>query len=42
MHGFTENYVKVKTAWNPNFVNEIKNVKLESIDEDGDMIISFV
>ncbi len=42
MHGFTENYVKVKTPWNPDLVNEIKKVRLEKIDEDGDMIISFV
>jgi len=42
MHGFTENYVKVKTEWNADLVNEIRKVKLEKIDEDGDMIISFV
>jgi len=42
MHGFTENYVKVKTLWNPDLVNKIKKVKLEKIDEDGDMIISFI
>ena len=42
MHGFTENYVKVKTYWNPDLVNEIKNVKLLSIDEDGDVLIDFV
>ena len=42
MHGFTENYVKVKTKWNPDLVNEIAKVKLEKIDEDGDMLISFV
>ncbi len=42
MHGFTENYVKVKTEWNPNLINEIRKVKLEKIDEDGDMLISFL
>ena len=35
IHGFTENYVKVKTPWNPELVNTLHNVKLVSIDEDG-------
>ncbi len=35
IHGFTENYVKVKTPWNPNLVNTIHNVKLIKIDDDG-------
>ena len=32
---FTENYVKVKTAWDPGLVNTIHRIKLSSIDEDG-------
>lgn len=35
IHGFTENYVKVKTYWNPNLVNTLQKVKLTQIDEDG-------
>ncbi|WP_223034982.1 tRNA (N(6)-L-threonylcarbamoyladenosine(37)-C(2))-methylthiotransferase MtaB [Hanstruepera marina] len=33
--GFTENYVKVKTPWNPELVNTIHEVELHEIDEDG-------
>lgn len=33
--GFTENYVKVKTHWNPELVNTRQKVKLQNIDEDG-------
>ncbi len=35
IHGFTENYVKVKTKWNPALVNTIHPIKLTEIDEDG-------
>jgi threonylcarbamoyladenosine tRNA methylthiotransferase MtaB len=35
IHGFTENYVKVKAPWNPSLVNTLHPVKLTSIDEDG-------
>lgn len=35
IHGFTENYVKVKLPWNPFFVNTLKKVKLDFIDSDG-------
>lgn len=35
IHGFTENYVKVKTPWNPELVNTLHAVKLTEIDEDG-------
>lgn len=35
IHGFTENYVKVKLPWNPYFVNTLKKVKLDFIDSDG-------
>ncbi|MCR9153816.1 MAG: tRNA (N(6)-L-threonylcarbamoyladenosine(37)-C(2))-methylthiotransferase MtaB [Bacteroidetes bacterium] len=33
--GFTENYVKVKTHWNPELVNTKAKIKLNNIDEDG-------
>jgi len=35
IHGFTQNYVKVKTPWNPELVNTLQEVKLTEIDEDG-------
>ena len=35
IHGFTENYVKVKAPWNPELVNTLRKVKLSEIDEDG-------
>ena len=35
IHGFTENYVKVKHPWNPEFVNTLHKVTLSTIDEDG-------
>ena len=35
IHGFTENYEKVKTPWNPNLTNTIHSIKLTKIDEDG-------
>ncbi|MFD1064227.1 tRNA (N(6)-L-threonylcarbamoyladenosine(37)-C(2))-methylthiotransferase MtaB [Winogradskyella litorisediminis] len=35
IHGFTENYVKVKTPWNPELVNTIHFVELTEIDDDG-------
>ena len=35
IYGFTENYVKVKTPWNPELVNTLQEIKLTEIDEDG-------
>lgn len=35
IHGFTENYVKVKTPWNPELVNTLHNIDLTNVDEDG-------
>ncbi|TNJ43480.1 tRNA (N(6)-L-threonylcarbamoyladenosine(37)-C(2))-methylthiotransferase MtaB [Tamlana fucoidanivorans] len=35
IHGFTENYVKVKAPWNPELVNTLHVVELTHIDEDG-------
>ncbi len=35
MYGFTENYVKVKTAFSVELVNQFKKVKLKEIDRDG-------
>jgi len=35
IHGFTENYIKVKAPWNPELVNTLQTVDLTSIDDDG-------
>ncbi len=40
MFGFTENYVKVKTPYNADLVNQIKDVRLSEIDRDGVMKVS--
>lgn len=40
MHGFSRNYVKVKTSYDPLLVNEVRSVKFEAIAFDGDMEIS--
>ncbi|MCH2033454.1 MAG: tRNA (N(6)-L-threonylcarbamoyladenosine(37)-C(2))-methylthiotransferase MtaB [Tenacibaculum sp.] len=42
IHGFTENYVKVKTPWNPDLVNTLHKVTLSKIDEDGLVRFNFV
>ncbi len=35
LYGFTENYVKVKTAFNPALINQMVSVELTEIDRDG-------
>ncbi|MEM7186819.1 MAG: tRNA (N(6)-L-threonylcarbamoyladenosine(37)-C(2))-methylthiotransferase MtaB [Bacteroidota bacterium] len=42
IHGFTENYVKVKAPWNPELVNTLHEVVLKEIDEDGMVRFDFV
>jgi len=41
IHGFTENYVKVKTPWNPELVNTLHDITLTKIDEDGSVRMEF-
>ena len=41
IHGFTENYVKVKSPWDPSLVNSLHNVDLTEIDSDGLVRIGF-
>ncbi|WP_286914974.1 tRNA (N(6)-L-threonylcarbamoyladenosine(37)-C(2))-methylthiotransferase MtaB [Flavobacterium sp. UBA4197] len=41
IHGFTENYVKVKTPWNPELVNTLHDIHLTKIDEDGMVRMEF-
>ncbi len=33
--GFTENYVKVRTPWDPKLVNTLQEITLETIDTEG-------
>jgi len=42
IHGFTENYVKVKTPWHPDLVNTLHDIELTKIDEDGLVRFEFV
>ena len=42
IHGFTENYVKVKAPWNPELVNTLHQVTLTKIDDDGMVRFDFV
>ena len=42
IHGFTENYVKVRVPWNPSLVNTLHEVRLNEIDEEGMVRLQFV
>ena len=42
IYGFTENYVKIKTPWNPELVNTLHQVTLTHIDEDGSVRVGFI
>ena len=42
IHGFTPNYVKVKTYWNPALCNTIHQVKLTNISDDGLVNFEFI
>jgi threonylcarbamoyladenosine tRNA methylthiotransferase MtaB len=42
IHGFTENYVKVKAPWNPELINTLHEVTLAKIDDDGMVRFDFV
>tara|TARA_S200000501_G_C20858974_1_gene758875 strand:- start:1504 stop:2856 length:1353 start_codon:yes stop_codon:yes gene_type:complete len=33
--GFSKNYVKVRAPWNPDWINTVRKVKLNKIDEEG-------
>jgi len=41
IHGFTENYLKVKAPWDPGLVNTLHQIELTSIDEDGMLRFEF-
>ncbi len=42
MYGFTENYVKVKSAFDPTKINTFQTVRLTEIDRDGVMKCEFL
>lgn len=42
IHGFTENYVKVKTYWKSDLVNTLHKVKLTEIADDGCVLFNWV
>jgi threonylcarbamoyladenosine tRNA methylthiotransferase MtaB len=42
MYGFTENYVKVKTSYNAELVNQITPVRLTGIDRDGVVKVNLI
>lgn len=35
MYGFTENYIKIKSAYNPNWINQLKQVIPTHVNADG-------
>ncbi len=37
--GYTDNYIRTKTIWKSDLVNNIKNVTLLNIDDCGNMIL---
>lgn len=39
MHGFTDNYIKVKTPYNPDLVNQLRQVDLKELDADGCVLV---
>ncbi|MEY8020995.1 tRNA (N(6)-L-threonylcarbamoyladenosine(37)-C(2))-methylthiotransferase MtaB [Muriicola sp. SD30] len=42
IHGFTENYVKVRMPWDPGLCNTLHEVELKEIDEEGLVRFDFV
>lgn len=42
MYGFTENYVKVKTPWNPHLANTLQEITLSGFYGDGTVKFDFV
>lgn len=41
IHGFTENYVKVKAPWNPDLENTLHEVTLTAIGNDGIVVFDY-
>ena len=40
MHGFTENYIKVKTKYHASLSNQVRKVVLQEMDDDGVYILN--
>ncbi|MEI6683068.1 MAG: tRNA (N(6)-L-threonylcarbamoyladenosine(37)-C(2))-methylthiotransferase MtaB [Bacteroidota bacterium] len=40
MHGFSENYIRVKTAYNAELVNQTVTVTLENLGDDGEYLVT--
>lgn len=40
MHGFTDNYIKVKTPYDPSLINQLRTVTLNEFDADGSVLVS--
>ena len=38
MHGFTDNYIKVKVPYNKELINQLRTVSLKEIDEKGEVL----
>ena len=42
MHGFTGNYVKVRTPFNASLINQIKYVKITEVNNDDTCTVDFI
>jgi len=42
MHGFTENYIRVSALYDPILINELKTVRLNTINAKGHVEVSEV
>ncbi len=42
LHGFTENYIRVRTKYNPALINTMTKVNLKQIDHEGNVEVEFV
>jgi len=40
LHGYTDNYIKVKTAFDPALIRQLAEVELQSIDDDMEVVCS--
>jgi len=39
IHGYTENYIKTKTLLKPEWINQIMEIRLDQLDDDGSYLI---
>jgi threonylcarbamoyladenosine tRNA methylthiotransferase MtaB len=38
MHGFTDNYIKVKVPFDASLINQLKEIQLKELDAEGTMV----